>query len=284
MASHKQILICTDLDRTLLPNGSQVESSNARPLFHELVNRPEVCLAYVSGRDKGLLLEAIAEYDLPTPNFAIADVGTTIYAIKNNNWRIWAKWHDEIATDWGTYNQSSLSQLLSDLTELRLQEPTKQGKYKLSYYADEHIDTIKLFHEINARLHAHDIKANLIWSIDETTHTGLLDILPQSANKLHAIHFLMKEQGFLPGQVVFAGDSGNDLEVLCSDLQAVLVANATTEVRQQALTLAKENGSESKLYIANGSMAGMNGNYAAGILEGVAHYLPETLSWIKLKN
>ena len=155
--------------------------------------------------------------------------------------------------------------------------------YKLSYYADEKTETTRLFHDINTRLNPHHIKANLIWSIDETSHTGLLDILPQSANKLHAIRFLMAEKGFTNKQVVFSGDSGNDLEVLCSDLQATLVANATIEVREQAIIQAIDNNFESLLYCAKGEFMGMNGNYAAGILEGVAHYLPHTLNLLKSK-
>ncbi len=283
MASNNNILICTDLDRTLLPNGSQSESSNARPLFHELVNHPDIYLAYVSGRDKQLLLDAIEQYKLPIPDFAITDVGSTIYATNHDGWQIWDKWHTEIAKDWGQYQQQTLAKLLKDITKLQLQEPDKQGKYKLSYYADEKTETTRLFHDINTRLNPHHIKANLIWSIDETSHTGLLDILPQSANKLHAIRFLMAEKGFTNKQVVFSGDSGNDLEVLCSDLQATLVANATIEVREQAIIQAIDNNFESLLYCAKGEFMGMNGNYAAGILEGVAHYLPHTLNLLKSK-
>lgn len=284
MVLNNNLLLCTDLDRTLLPNGAQPESPNARPLFKQLVAHTEVKLAYVSGRDKGLLLEAIRQYDLPVPDFAIADVGTTIYTIDNNEWHIWDKWHEEIGIDWGTYNQGSLAELLSDITQLQLQETAKQGKYKLSYYADEITDTVSLFSDINSRFVELGIRANLIWSIDETTHTGLLDILPQSANKLHAIHFLIEQSNFTKQNTVFAGDSGNDLEVLCSNIQAVLVNNATPEVRQQAISLARENGAESQLYCAKGGLLGMNGNYAAGILEGIVHYLPQTLNWLQSKS
>jgi len=35
------------------------------------------------------------------------------------------------------------------------------------------------------------------------------------------------------------------------------------------------------LYIAKGDFLDMNGNYAAGVLEGVAHFLPETITWMK---
>lgn len=44
------LLLCTDLDRTLLPNGSQPESEQARKKFHELVKQPQVTLVYVTVR------------------------------------------------------------------------------------------------------------------------------------------------------------------------------------------------------------------------------------------
>jgi hypothetical protein len=73
---------------------------------------------------------------------------------------------------------------------------------------------------------------------------------------------------------LFAGDSGNDLTVMASHLPAVLVANASDEVREQALELARRNGLVERLYLARGGFLELNGNYAAGILEGVAHFHP----------
>jgi hypothetical protein len=34
-------------------------------------------------------------------------------------------------------------------------------------------------------------------------------------------------------------------------------------------------------YQAQGGFLGMNGNYSAGILEGIAHYHPDTLPWME---
>ncbi len=84
-----------------------------------------------------------------------------------------------------------------------------------------------------------------------------------------------------PGAVVFAGDSGNDLDVLASDLPAVLVANGHAEVREQALHLARERGHEERLYLARGAFMDFNGNYAAGVLEGVAHYHADLGQWLQ---
>ena len=101
-----------------------------------------------------------------------------------------------------------------------------------------------------------------------------------SANKRHAIEFLMEQLGFDLSNTVFAGDSGNDLAVLASPIQSVLVANASVEVQHEAKQLALNMGQADALYFADGDFLGMNGNYSAGILEGVAHFMPETLDLI----
>ena len=70
-------LLCTDLDRTLIPNGPAEESPRAAGFFARLAADPRVTLAYVSGRHRTLIEDAIATYDLPAPDYVIADVGTT---------------------------------------------------------------------------------------------------------------------------------------------------------------------------------------------------------------
>ncbi len=275
------ILLCTDLDRTILPNGHQEESPAARPLLRALAARPEVTIAYVSGRHRELLIEAIEEYHIPVPDYAICDVGTTIYEIRGNDWRLWEEWHAEIAPDWRGMTSSDLADLFLDLEELRLQEPEKQNKFKLSYYAPEQSDYRSLLESMQSLLSNRGIKASLIWSIDEMAHVGLLDVLPLSANKLHAIHFLITMKHFSKKRTVFAGDSGNDLAVLTSGLQAVLVRNASDEVRDEALSMVGERGFRNKLYCAKGGFLGLNGNYSAGVLEGLAHFIPDIEAWLK---
>jgi hypothetical protein len=91
----------------------------------------------------------------------------------------------------------------------------------------------------------------------------------------------MQQQGFNYANTVFAGDSGNDLQVLASAIQSVLVANADCEVVEQAKTQARQQETMAAFYLAKGGFLGMNGNYCAGILEGVAHYRPETRHWME---
>lgn len=270
------LLLCTDLDRTLIPNGPQPESPLAGERFKRLAGREEVTLVYVSGRHRALIERAIAEFDLPQPDFAIADVGSTIYRISPAGWRQWEQWDGQIAPDWRGLTHDELHGLLSGFPALTLQEQEKQNRHKLSFYVPLETDAQPLIAAMDAKLKQAGIKANLIWSIDEPAGVGLLDVLPLGANKLHAIRFLMRQQGFSHEDTVFSGDSGNDLDVLLSDIQAVLVANADAEVKSLAAKAHKNT-----FYLAQGGYLGMNGNYSAGILEGVAHYRPDVAAWLR---
>jgi sucrose-6-phosphatase len=274
-----RILLATDLDRTLIPNGAASESPGARQRFARVAARPGVMLAYVSGRHRALVEEAIAEYTLPLPDFVIGDVGTTIYQVHDGDWREWPDWHQVIGVDWGGHNAGGLRAMLASLAELTPQEEAKQNRYKLSYYALALDDPQPLLKEVRARLEAEGIRANLVWSIDEAADCGLLDVLPAGASKLHALEFLCSKLDIDHAHAVFAGDSGNDLEVLAGPLMSVLVANASEDVREQAIKLAAERGNAASLYLAHGEAGGMNGNYSAGLLEGLAYFLPETRSW-----
>ena len=271
-----RLLLCTDLDRTLLPNGPQPESAGARDRFNKLVARSGVTLVYVTGRDQVLVEQAVNEYQLAQPDYVIADVGSTIYAIQQGSWHHWTKWEQEISPDWEGRSHDDIHTMFNGLAQQRLQEAAKQNKYKLSYYVPLDADHEALISQMHSILISQHIRANLIWSIDELANTGLLDVLPASASKQHAIEYLMEQLEFSLENTIFAGDSGNDLTVLASPIRSVLVANASEAVRHEARQLALNMGQIDALYIASGGLLQMNGNYSAGILEGIVHYMPET--------
>ena len=275
------ILLCSDMDRTILPNGDQEESSDVRSVLRLLVERPEIHIAYVSGRDKNLIQEAITEYDLPFPEYAVGDVGTTIYELTGNNWTPWEDWFREIAKDWNGLESEDLTGILKGFDNLKLQEPEKQNRFKLSYYADKNANDRQLVDQIQAYLSKQKLSSRIIWSVDEQRNSGLVDILPQRASKLHAIRYLMDQKGYRKSKVVFCGDSGNDLNVLTSDIRAVLVKNASEDVRLEALESVVKNGRAETLYMAKGDFMGMNGNYTAGVLEGLAHFELDVRPWIE---
>lgn len=282
MTTVNTILLCSDLDRTILPNGPQPQSTKALQILKKLAAQEEITLAYVSGRSEKLLREAIDKFSIPVPDYAIGDVGTTIYE-PEKNWRPWEDWAKEIARDWAGKGREDLQQLIADIDALELQEEDKQNTFKLSYYTDASLDFQRLKTTISEQLNKAQVRAGIICSIDEEKDTGLVDILPERATKMHAIRFLMKKKGYPEDRTVFAGDSGNDLPALTSGLNAVLVKNGRDDVREEAVNTMKEQGMLDKLYLARGDFLGMNGNYCAGVLEGLAHFLPETKRWMEIE-
>lgn len=279
--TQSRLLLCTDMDRTVIPNGFQPEPKNARLEFNQFCRRADVKLTYVTGRHVSLVKRAIKNYALPLPDFAITDVGTKIYQIGKGSWQQMADWEAEIDQDWHGKTHAQLKALLKPVKELRLQESSKQNTHKLSYYLPLYLEKDTIIARIEAFLAEAGVEASILWSVDEPKNIGLLDVLPKHATKLHAIEFLQQKLGYSLDEVVFAGDSGNDLPVLTSHIQSVLVANASAEIKQAALQLSQHNGHASALYLASNDELATNGNYSAGVLQGVAHFAPDFLSKAK---
>lgn len=277
-----KLLLCTDMDRTIIPNGMQLEHERAREIFRQLCSQPELELAYVTGRHLGLLEEALKEYELPEPDYALTDVGTSIYKNVSAGWSNMQGWQDQIAKDWRGKSHAELQEALSIFDELQLQESSKQGPFKLSYYCPLSMDLEAVTVAVGETLARRGVDAAVIPSIDEPEAVGLLDILPLRATKLHAILHLQNYLGYKKSDVVFAGDSGNDLSVLTSNVLSILVANASEEVRMQARRSVHDEGRERSLFCAKNNGFELGGNYAAGVVQGVLHYKPEIKSRLDL--
>jgi hydroxymethylpyrimidine pyrophosphatase-like HAD family hydrolase len=268
----RSLLLCTDLDRTLLPNGTAPESPQARPLFRRLVAAAGVTLVYVTGRDDGLVAEAIAAYDLPHPDYRITDVGSTIIGSDGTRW---AAWDEHIAAGWAGRDRDALAALIGELPGVALQHPSRQGRYKLSYEVRPAVATGDRAVAMAEALDAAGLSVRVVPSLDDALGVGLIDVLPAASGKAAAIEFLREHLGLGRADTVCAGDSGNDMDVLVGPLPAVLVANAADDVREAARNGAAADGVSRQLYLARGGVLGLNGNYAGGILEGVLHYHPE---------
>ena len=288
MSEIAPILLCSDLDRTLIPNGRADESPDARARLARFCAHPAVRLVLVSGRDLQRVLDAVDEWSLPEPDYIIGDVGTTIYAPRSRSgsgdgdWVHWRDWTDEIAPSWNGLTHDDISYLFADITAIRSQEAEKQGAFKASYYVDRTANRDVLDAELHGRLWHNGIDARLVWSLDDDADVMQLDVLPTSASTLHAMEFLISHLAFDERRALFAGDSANDLLALGSHINGVLVANAEPSVRERAQYMVEAGALEDTLYLARGGLFGMNGNYAAGVLEGMVHFLPETRDLMRL--
>jgi len=86
----------------------------------------------VTGRSRELVESAVAEYDLPLPDYVIGDVGTTIYHVDEDAWEKLDSWSREIARDWQNVRREELAEQLKDITSLQLQEPDQQTGVKIT--------------------------------------------------------------------------------------------------------------------------------------------------------
>lgn len=272
----RRLLLCTDMDGTVVPYAAP-EDPDARLRLHRLCADPDVTLVYVTGRDADLVRAALAAYDLPTPAYAVTDVGACIHRVgPDGSWSRWDEWQQAIAVDWQGERQETLRPRLADLPGLHLQPDPCQQPFKLSYFWDlDQWDGPTLVQAVEEKLAPLGLASEITVSRDAEHAIGLLDVLPRRATKRHAVEFLQQQLHYAPHEVVFAGDSGNDLTVMDSACRAILVANADEEVKQAARTRAAAAGHGDALYIATGNRGYGNGNYAAGVLEGIAWFCPE---------
>lgn len=282
-----RLLLCTDLDGTLLPNGDATEMPGTRDTLARLVGSVPLGLAYVTGRDPERVREAIRRWNLPAPDHVLADVGTSILdADASGAWSENAAWRKRNTALWGGRDARALHALLTDVAGIELQEPDRQRPFKLSWYlpdpdAREAIDVA-----VAERLGAAGVRTKRIFSVDPETGRGLLDIVPEGAGKLGAVRFLRDTLGHGTDEIVFGGDSGNDLDVLVSEVPAVLVANADAATREAARDGALAAGNAARLHLAAGTVEalaglGLDGNYAGGLIEGLVHFHPGLLAFVR---
>ena len=85
-------ILATDMDRTLLPNGSWEGDENAINLFNELTRKHGVLVVYVTGRNLALTEGAVKEFGVRPPDILIGDVGTTIRKFEHGQWQFDEGW------------------------------------------------------------------------------------------------------------------------------------------------------------------------------------------------
>ncbi len=270
--SSRQLYLATDLDRTLFPNGEQ-EADDSLAELKEAVHRHQLGVIYVTGRNREQIREGINRYDPPLPEYAIAEVGTRIHQVDPaslafDELKSYTTHLQQVSPGWERNRIES--HLLKEEPRLELQSPENQNPFKISFHCrPDDLESLRM--EIPKHLRALSDDFQEIFSIDETTDQGLVDILPGKANKLHALDYLRQHLALTTDQVIYAGDSGNDLEPLASHYRSILVANATDAVRQSALALSDKNGTRDSLFLAHPDQE-LNGYYASGILQGLRHY------------
>ena len=262
-------ILATDLDRTLLPNGSWPSDPDAISLFNALTQRHRVLVVYVTGRNLDLTENAINEFGIRYPDVLIGDVGTSIRTYETGGWKSHSGWDAHVMQRSPRWNAQAVRDAVVGIDGLTEQEREHCGPFKQSYYVD---------HDINqAVLKAVDERVKdrfdevIVYSHDSQSGKGLLDFLPRSATKQTALEYVADERGVSKSDVVFCGDSGNDIFPLTAGFCGVLVRNADDQL-VAGVEQAVSANPDIRVYFAKGDFKGLNGYYTSGVIEGAYHY------------
>lgn len=235
-------LLVTDIDNTLVGD----EQSLAE--FTEFVeqHRDEIGFGIATGRTIDSALRVLKDNHCPVPDFLITSVGAEVYYNTGTGLVAATGWTSHIDYRW---NRKKILDVLKAFPFLDYQEEETQRPFKVSYYArcsDEQVE------EIRHTLSKNKILCTLVYS-----HNQYLDILPLRASKGLAVRYLAYRWNISLDNVIVAGDSGNDKDMLTGEMLGVIVGNYSAEME----TLRGKR----RIYFAERG-------YAGGVLEGIHHY------------
>jgi sucrose-6F-phosphate phosphohydrolase len=262
-------ILATDLDRTLLPNGSWKADDQAIELFNRLTREQDVLVVYVTGRNLALTENAIKEYGVRYPDVLCGDVGTSIRKYRDGEWTFDEGWITHVRHASPRWDAAAIKDAVADVEGMREQESEHLNPFKQSYYV-EHARNDAVLKKVDERVKGKFDEA-IIYSFDSQDGKGLLDFLPASATKQTALEYVAEEFGAAKEDVVFCGDSGNDIYPLTAGFCGVLVRNADDQLVAN-VKHAMQKDPDLKVYFAKGDFRGLQGYYTSGVIEGAYHY------------
>ena len=262
-------ILATDLDRTLLPNGSWESDNEAISLFNDLTEKHDVLVIYVTGRNLALTENAIKEFGVRYPDILCSDVGTSIRKYEDGEWKLDYGWIEHVKTESPEWDAMAIRNAVAGIDGMREQESEHLNQFKQSYYV-RHEKKEQVLKKVNERVKG-KFDEVIVYSFDSLDGKGLLDFLPASATKQTALEYIAEEYGTAKEDIVFCGDSGNDIFPLTAGFSGVLVKNADDQLVENVKNAMKQNPAL-KVYFAKGNFKGLNGYYTSGVIEGACHY------------
>ncbi len=234
--------IFSDLDQNLLGDMGSLQR------FVQLIRQNRRCVSFgiATGRSLESALLQIRRNRIPQPDVLITSLGTEIYYAPNLIGD--AAWTRHIDHLW---KPKEIKHILHELPGLRLQPKGEQSRFKLSYYIDPEVAPDK--DEITRYLHQHEQTANVVFSFGQ-----YLDITPIRASKGLALRWFAEQWDIALEQILAAGGSGADEDMMRGNTLAVVVANRHEEELSELADM-------EKIYFSEGA-------YASGIMEAVDHY------------
>lgn len=238
----EQVLIC-DIDNTLV--GCDI---GVRHFTQWRSEQEGMVFGVATGRSFHSAMSILEQRDAPRPQVMITSVGSEVYHLDANGTTYTADpdWRAIVQRGW---NREAVHRALRGLPGLQPQAALEQRAFKLSYFSD---GDREITARVRARLEAAGLRCSVIHS-----HGRYLDILPVRASKGTAVDFVRRRYGLPENAVFVAGDSGNDIEMLRTIPQAIIVANFSDDLASLP--------SLSHSYVARAT-------HARGVIEGVHHF------------
>ena len=231
----------TDLDQNLLGDREALEALLRLMREHQ----KQISFGLATGRRIDSALSTLRQYRIPQPDVLITSLGTEIhYAPNLTKDMAWSRHIDHL------WSPGAVRELLDELPGLKRQEKVHQGSFKLSYYIDPAIAPD--MHAIKQHLLQHDQSVNAFFSFGQ-----YLDIVPVRASKGLALRWCAEQLDIPLENILAAGGSGADEDMMLGNTMAVVVANRHHEELSMADT--------ERIYFAEKG-------YAAGIIEAIDHY------------
>lgn len=257
-------VLASDLDGTLLPLDGSAENQADLQRLHLAREAPGIGLVFATGRHLESVADAVRDYDLPPPDWIVCDVGTSVYQNTGGRFAPCAPFEAMLAAQTGGPDRVVVEALLAGMDGLTLQPPARQRRFKVSFNSAA-ADAGRLAGAVNRRLRDAGLPFRCLASIDPFAGHGLLDVLPAGASKAAALLWLASHAGFLPDEVVFAGDSGNDLAALTCGFRAIVVANAPAELARTVKATLARRGMAARFFHAPRPAT-------SGVLDGARHF------------
>ncbi|MEX0818746.1 MAG: HAD-IIB family hydrolase [Pirellulaceae bacterium] len=248
-ASNSRVL-ATDLDGTLIPLDGCTQNVSDLVTLAEQILAHGVKLVFVTGRHFASVRGVMDMHQLPNPDWIIGDVGTTIYHRQGpDEFTPLHAYHEHLATITSGVSIAELQSWLAGVAGLRRQEPEKQGAFKLSYYASAD-KLVELNAEIDTLLAKRAAPYSVIHSVDPFNGDGLIDFLPRGVSKAYALHWWSHHLGISKEDIVYAGDSGNDLAAFTAGYRTIVVGNADRSVIDQVRAAHQRTDWPDRLFVA----------------------------------
>ncbi|MCB1761162.1 MAG: HAD-IIB family hydrolase [Gammaproteobacteria bacterium] len=234
--------IFTDLDQNLLGNPSML------PRFVEVLRNNRRCATFgiATGRRLDSALKILRKHRIPEPDVLITSGGTAIHYAPDLTADTY--WKQHIDHNWTPH---VVRRVLADLPGVQMQPKSEQSHFKISYYYDPRIAPD--LEEINRLLYHEDLAVNTTVSFGQ-----FLDVLPLRASKGSALRYVADLWGIPVEQILVAGGSGADEDMMRGNTLAVVVANRHHEELSHLVDA-------ERIYYSKRT-------HAEGILEAIDHF------------